>query len=81
MAATITTIRPGIVRVDGAQTDLGAAMFNAVAAFAAETGMPAGNDHDIEIAARAPVSLAAAYADLCAQLGVPLPAFVRRALD
>ncbi len=72
---------PAHIHVEGAQTDLGAAMFNAVATFADESGMPDGNDNDIIIAARQPVSMAAAYADLCEQLSVPVPRFIRLALN
>ncbi len=74
------TRNPGYIHVEGAQTDLGAAMFNAVATFADEAGRPNCNDNDIIIAARQPVSMAAAYRDLCEHLGVPVPRFVRLAL-
>ncbi len=75
------TRNPAYIHVEGAQTDLGAAMFNAAVTFAIEAGMPDGNDTDIIIAARQPVSMAAAYRDLCEHLGVPVPRFVRMALS
>ena len=82
MAATVTSIRTrGIVRVEDAKTDLGAAMFDAVAVFATEAGLAHMTDNDIEAAAREPVSMAAAYRDLCEALGVPVPRFVQRALN
>jgi len=75
------TRNPGYVLVEGAQTDLGAAMFNAAATFAIEAGMPHDTDRDIIVASRQPVSMASAFADLCNELGVPVPRFVRLALD
>lgn len=38
-------------------------------------------DDALVIAARQPVSMASAYADLCEQLGVPAPRFIRLALN
>jgi hypothetical protein len=80
MTATRTRTPGGFYAVEGATTDLDAAMYDAVAAFAEEAGLPAATDRDIMIAACQPVSMASAYADLCAALGIPAPAFIRRAL-
>jgi hypothetical protein len=81
MVTTIpTSHNPTFIRVEGAQTDLDAAMHGAILEFATEAGLPDESDNDIVNAARQPVSLAAAYRDLCHELGVPVPWFVRLAL-
>ncbi|HUG13968.1 MAG TPA: hypothetical protein VMM78_03025 [Thermomicrobiales bacterium] len=68
------------VHRDDAIADLHAAMFNAIAAFAEEAGMPAASARDFATAGRQSVSMASVYADLCRALGVREPAVVRDAL-
>jgi len=53
-----------------------AAMLEAVERFAVGAELS-----DTNSAARQPVSIAAAYRDLCTALGMPAPRFVRVALD
>jgi hypothetical protein len=81
MATTITTRRLTNYFDASLSVDrIHSAMFDAASAFATEAGLPDGCDRDIERAACQPVSLAAAYRDLCQMLGIPEPSFVRRAL-
>lgn len=71
----------GVVHASDAVTDLHAAMYNAIAVFAEEAGLPVACANDIAIAGRQSVSMAAAYADLCRTLDIPLPAIIHRALS
>jgi len=60
---------------------LHAAMQGVVTGMAADVAVAFDADNQLAAIARTPVSLAAAYADLCEHLGVPVPRFVRLALD
>lgn len=70
---TISHTMPGTGAIGADQ--LHAAMLAVVETLAADAALPA------IVAARAPVSLGAAYADLCDRLGMPAPAIVDAALS
>lgn len=79
---TTTMIQPsGLVHIADSVTDLHAAMFNTIAAFAEEAGMAFASDGDVAVAALQPVSMAAVFADLCRELGIPAPSVVLQALN
>lgn len=81
MIATSAAPTLGYVAVEDEQTDLDAAMFEAVAIFAAESGLPCLTMADVIAASRQPVSYASAFADLCTMLGMASPAWVAQALS
>ena len=58
-----------------------AAMQGVVIGMADDVVVPFDADNQLAAIARTPVSLATAYADLCAMLGVAPPAFIQTALN
>ncbi len=66
--------------LDGAMFDVGSVLCDELAIDAGRN-VETLTDADVIAAMRLPVSLAAAYHDLCNRLGIPTPRAVRLALD